>query len=198
MTGWIHVAFGVAAITWVMWLFLAGRKHGAGGSRLWHDGPTMTTYLVGAWVLWPLGWAWALAYLLVVAACSWWFTTHVCPYCNYHGRKDGPSIYCVMASRLTPREDPARFAAQFRRHLPVMATAWFLPVIGGGWLIWRAWRAGGNAWAMTLWSLGVFAVVAFYIMPTGSKSLCRECANRDQCPHAKQVSRSDDKALPKG
>ena len=151
-------------------------------TRLLHDTPVIVMYLVGTWMLVPLGWPWAAGYVICIVASNLWFLTTVCSRCRCHGRSDGPSLYCVMAGRLAKKGDVAQFARSFRRNSLVMAVGWILPPVGA---IVLCVQAYGRGWtfAGSIVVLVAFCLIAFWLLPVGAKPRCGRCDNRDECPH---------------
>jgi hypothetical protein len=146
-------------------------------SRFVHDAPVMIMYGFGAWLFLPIGWIWSVAYLMTVTLCSLWFIVRVCPNCVYHGRADGPSVYCTLAKRLARKGDLHRFASRFRQNLSVMAIGWILPIIGG---VVALRQLEELAYGLAL--LAVFGLVAFYLVPAAAKPSCERCLNKETCP----------------
>jgi len=151
-------------------------------SRFVHDTPVIIMYGLGAWLFLPIGWTWSVAYLLVVTLCSLWFIVRVCPHCVYHGRVDGPSVYCVAAVCLTGKGDPQMFASRFRQNLGVIAIGWLLPVIGGSVALTQP-----DKLTYGLALLAAFGLVAFYLVPTAAKPSCERCLNKEACPRGKRA-----------
>jgi hypothetical protein len=146
-------------------------------SRFVHDAPVMIMYGFGAWLFLPIGWIGPVAYLMTVTLCSLWFIVRVCPHCVYHGRADGPSVYCTAATRLARKGDPQLFASRFRRNLGVIAVGWILPIIGG---VVALLQLEHLTYGLAL--LAVFGLVAFYLVPTAAKPSCERCLNKETCP----------------
>jgi hypothetical protein len=157
-------------------------KHPEKITRLLHDTPVVVMYVLGTWLLVPLGWAWGAGYVACVIVSNWWFTSRVCPHCRCYGRHDGPSLYCIIASRLAKKADKPLFAQHFRRNTKVMAAGWILPPIGGIVLLVRAY---GCPWLFvgSIVMLMAFLLIAFWLVPVGAKPRCERCDNRDDCPH---------------
>jgi hypothetical protein len=152
-------------------------------NRFVHDAPVMIMYGLGAWLFLPIGWIWSVAYLAVVTLCSLWFIVRVCPHCVYHGREDGPSVYCAVATRLTGKGELRLFTSRFRQNLGVTAVGWIAPIIGGAIALRQLDKPVHG-----LVLLAVFGLVAFYLVPTAAKPSCERCLNKETCPrggHAK-------------
>ncbi len=164
-----------AALAW------RSRAHPDRRSPWVHDGPVIILYLLGAWLLLPLGWPWAAAYVVLTAACNLWFIARVCPTCLYHGRADGPSLHCAAATRLTRKSDVILFPRRFGEGLRVVAVAWIAPMVGGVVVLFQSRRA---PWAATntLFLIAAYALIAFLIAPAAAKPACERCENRDACP----------------
>ena len=119
---------------------------------------------------------------MTVVLCNLWFVVRVCPHCVYHERTDGLSLYCALATRLTNKGDPQRFAPRFRYTAGVLAFNWLLPIVGGSVALWQT-----TDWAYDLTLLTAFGLIAFYLVPTATKPSCERCLNKEACPRGKHV-----------
>jgi hypothetical protein len=180
----ITAGYSVAALALLCTAGLAIWSHTHAGqhNRFMHDGPVMIMYGLGAWLLLPLGWIGSVGYFMAVVACNLWFVVRVCPHCPYHDRADRPSLYCVLASRLTDKGDPQLFASQFRSSTGLLALNWILPVIGGIIALRRS-----HEWTYCLTLLTAFGLIAFYLVPIASRPSCVRCVNKEACPYGKRV-----------
>jgi hypothetical protein len=168
---------GALALLTATGLAAWSRAHPEQHNRFVHDAPVMIMYGLGAWLFLPTGWVWSVAYLAVVTGCSLWFIVRVCPHCVYHGREDGPSVYCAVATRLTSRGELRLFTSRFRQSLVVTAVGWLAPIVGGVMTLQQPDRL---AYGVVL--LAVFGLVAFYLVPTAAKPSCERCLNKETCP----------------
>lgn len=175
----------LGVVTFVGTAVLAAWSHArpAQNNRLLHDGPVLLMYILGAWLFVPLGWLWPAASLLGVVLCNLWFVVRVCPHCLYHARTDGPSLYCVLATRLAAPGDPQRFAARFRQTIGLQALNWFLPLVGGVLALRKL-----ESLPYGLCMLALFGLLAFYLVPTASAPCCARCLNREACPHGRRYN----------
>jgi hypothetical protein len=150
--------------------------------RPWvHDGPVIILYLLGAWLLLRLGWPWSAGYVVLAAACNLWFIVRVCPTCLYHGRGDGPSLHCAVATRLARRGNVELFPHRFGEGLRVVAVAWIAPMIGGIVVLFQS-RRDPTAVANVVFLLAAYALIAFLLAPAAAKPACERCENREACP----------------
>lgn len=177
-----NILAGLLALGIVSLLTRHSLEHPERITRFLHDTPTIVMYLLGAWLLAPLGWPWAAGYMVCVVVTNLWFLARVCSRCPCHGRKkDGPSFYCVMASHLAEKGDVAQFAQSFRRNTKVIALCWILPPLGGIVLASqsydRAWMFAGNI-VMVM----AFSLIGFWLLPAGAKPRCERCDNWSKCP----------------
>lgn len=125
----------------------------------------------------PWGALTAAAYVLYGLAGAVWIMVFVCPYCHFFDTRLCPCGYGVIAARLRPRAAGERFAAQFRKHIPVIVPLWFLPLaIASLPLVTRfSW------WLVAL--LGAFVLNAFVVLPLISRMYgCAECPQKATCP----------------
>jgi hypothetical protein len=148
----------------------------------------MIMFGMGAWLCLPICWTWSAAYLIVVTLCNLWFIVRVCPYCAYHGRGDAPSMYCVVANRLTVKGEPHVFLARFRQNLGVMAVLWLLPVVGG---LVALRELNDLPYGLTM--VAAYGLIAFYLVPKASD--CERCLNRDNCPRGMRAKGSAKEAV---
>ncbi len=151
-------------------------------TRRLHDTPVIVMYVLGTWLLVPLGWLWAAGYVICVIASNWWFISRVCTHCRCYGQSNGPSLYCITASRLAKKAGKPMFAQRFRRNTKVVAVGWILPPLGGIVLLVRTY---GCPWpfAGSFVMLLAFSLIAFWLAPVGAKPRCERCDNRNDCPH---------------
>jgi hypothetical protein len=124
-----------------------------------------------------LGWLAAGGYLAYGLAGALWVMLFVCPYCHFYDTRLCPCGYGQIAARLRARQPGDRFRAQFRKHIPVIAPLWFLPLIPGGLALARHF-----SWPL-LGLLLAFAVDAFAILPLVSRLYgCARCPQKSACP----------------
>jgi len=118
-----------------------------------------------------------------VLAGNLWFVMRVCPHCTYHGRSDGPSVYCVLSTHLAGKGEPQYFARRFRQNVGISAFNWALPVIGGA-IALRPLHDRTYGLVM----LAVFVFIAFLLVPMAAKPNCERCLNREACPYGTKVT----------
>jgi hypothetical protein len=119
----------------------------------------------------------AAGYLAYGIAGAFWIMVFVCPYCAFYATRQCPCGYGTISSRIARRGDGNRFAAKFRRHIPVIVPLWLIPVACGGIALWRSF-----SWPVVV-LLAVFVVVSCVILPLVSKRhACTECPQKDECP----------------
>jgi len=181
----IFAGYVVAALaflstaTLAAWIYAHPEQH----NRFTHDAPVLIMYCLGAWLFLPLGWIWSVAYIIIVLAGNLWFVMRVCPHCTYHGRSDGPSVYCVLSTHLAGKGEPQYFARRFRQNVGISAFNWALPVIGGA-IALRPLHDRTYGLVM----LAVFVFIAFLLVPMAAKPNCERCLNREACPYGTKVT----------
>lgn len=146
--------------------------------------PLASVYLLGAWVLWPLGWYFSLGYGLFAIASNLVFISTICARCVNYDRESCESGYGPISARLVRKRDSSDFPFYFRRYIPLVAAGWVLPLAGGAVLL--AGSLGNTrSFVLNMLPLLVFAVVAFAVLPRSSRDSCRRCAMRRNCPGAR-------------
>lgn len=146
--------------------------------------PLASVYVLGAWVMWPLGWYVSLAYGLFAIISNLVFISTVCACCANFGRPGCESGYGPVSARLVRRGRPQDFPGCFRRYIPLVAAGWALPVVGG---TVNLYMSIGNLRAFLFEFLAVliFSIVAFGVLPRSSRESCARCAQRGNCPGAR-------------
>lgn len=106
-----------------------------------------------------------------------WIIAFVCPYCHFYDTRLCPCGYGQIAARLSARKDGDRFAAQFKRHIPVIFPLWFAPPIVAVIALVRDFSTG------LLALLLVFVLNSFVVLPLVSREYgCANCPQKDRCP----------------
>ena len=146
--------------------------------------PLASVYVLGAWVMWPLGWYVSLAYGLFAIISNLVFISTVCACCANFGRPGCESGYGPVSARLVPRGRPQDFPGCFRRYIPLVAAGWALPVIGGLLVLLRS-MGGLRDIVFAIVPLLIFSIVAFGVLPRSSRESCARCAQRGNCPGAR-------------
>jgi hypothetical protein len=124
-------------------------------------------------------WAWlaTAGYFVYGVAGAFWVMLFICPHCHFYDTRLCPCGYGWIAARLRPRQADDRFAAQFRKHIPVIVPLWFVPLVAGVIPLLR-----GFSWLL-LALLLVFAIEAFLVLPLVSRKYgCRTCPQKATCP----------------
>ncbi len=145
--------------------------------------PYLVMILLGAAVFWASidagVWRWLAGglYLAYGVAGVLWVMLFICPYCHFYDTRLCPCGYGQIAAKLRARKDGERFAAQFRKHIPVIVPLWFAPVVAGGIPLFREF-----SWVL-LALLLVFVVNSFVILPLVSRKYgCADCPQKEGCP----------------
>ena len=109
-----------------------------------------------------------------------WIILFLCPYCHYYGTRLCPCGYGRIAAKLVSKKDGDRFPEKFKKHIPVIAPLWFLPVPAGGYGLWF-----GFSWVLLV-LLVVFMVNSFIVLPlVSTKHGCAHCPQKKTCPWMK-------------
>lgn len=141
--------------------------------------PTITMYLLGAAILWPLGAGWGSAYLVYSFLSVFLFWMRICPYCHHYGTLACPCGYGIISAKLfSPKQaSSGDFRNVFRRNIIVVFPSWFVPSGVGGYLLWKDFSVP------RLWLFAAFCVVGYILIPLISKLVgCRNCSVKDDCP----------------
>lgn len=140
------------------------------------NGPTVLLFILGAAILWPLWWPYAMLFLAYCVASIVLFWAVICPYCHHFGTRACPCGYGAVAPRFFARRSSADFRRTFRRNIAIMFPVWVVPLIGGIYLLMAAfsWLVAGL--------LVAFCVDGFAIIPAISIFIgCKGCEVKD-CP----------------
>jgi len=123
------------------------------------------------------GWLAAGSYFAYCMAGAVWIMIFVCPYCQYHGTRSCPCGYGQISAKLAPKHEENRFAAQFRKHIPVIVPLWAIPLIAGI-VFYMQHRS-----QVVLVLLIVFVLDAFVLLPLVSRLYgCGHCPQKTDCP----------------
>ena len=141
--------------------------------------PTLTLYVLGAAILLPFGilWAWAFFLYSILSVVLFW--KRICPYCHHYGTRACPCGYGIISSLFfkSKNSNGNEFRKVFRRNIAIVFPSWFVPFIGGGYLLWN------NFSISRMWLFVAFCTIGFVIIPLVSKFVgCRNCSIKDECP----------------
>lgn len=122
----------------------------------------------------------ALAYAAGGVAGTFWIMVFVCPYCVYFDTRGCPCGYGTLAARLARKGDRECFAQKFKRHIPVIAPLWLVPLLAGG-------VALVQSFSLPLLALvGAFVINSYILLPLLAKRhSCGDCPQREGCPWMK-------------
>jgi len=149
--------------------------------------PYLLMMTLGAWIFiegmqrstW--GWIIAAGYFSYGIVGAFWIIVFVCPYCNFYGTRLCPCGYGQISAKIVPRGNEECFTEKFRTHIPVIVPLWFLPLLGGGYLIWRDF-----SWVLLLLLLA-FCLNSFVVLPLVSRAYgCAHCSQKETCPWMKK------------
>jgi hypothetical protein len=148
-----------------------------------HNAPYAAMIALGAAVIWVSlsGTAWggiaAALYAVYGLVGVLWIMLFVCPYCRFHGTRSCPCGYGRFAAKLVAAKGVDAFAAQFKKHIPVIVPLWFVPPIVGIYRLVLGFSA--NLLLLVL----VFALVGFIVLPLVSRRYgCNDCPQKETCP----------------
>jgi hypothetical protein len=123
------------------------------------------------------GWVAAAGYVAYALLGAFWIMVFVCPYCAFFDTRSCPCGYGQVAARFRKKSSIECFAVQFKKHIPAIVPFWLLPVVIGGWAVYR-----GFSWLLMGLMVG-FVVDAWVILPLVSRRHgCTECPQKDNCP----------------
>ncbi|NCP34314.1 MAG: hypothetical protein COZ06_33145 [Armatimonadetes bacterium CG_4_10_14_3_um_filter_66_18] len=122
-------------------------------------------------------WFAAAGFVLYGVAGSFWIILFLCPHCPSHGQRSCPCGYGVLSAKYRPKGDYSDFTRKFRRHIPVIAPLWFVPVV---FAVVAMVRSFAPSMAVLL---GIFVLDAYILLPWLSKGHgCKDCPQRSLCP----------------
>ena len=128
------------------------------------------TVIIG-WLWWPLGGIY-LAYSLFS---NYLYMAWICPYCGHYVLGTCAAGFDILSRKRFKAQPGRTFGTEFRRKSWVLYPGWFLPPLVALYLLFTAF-----SWGM-LALLGIFCVVAFWLLPEASKKHCENCETVD-CP----------------
>ena len=145
--------------------------------------PYMAMIVLGAVILVAglghdlLAWIAGGAYFVYGLIGALWIIIFMCPYCGLQGTRRCPCGYGRISAQLRDKEDADGFREKFKKHIPVIAPLWFIPLCAGGAVAVRRF----SWWLLVL--LVIFVVDAFLVLPqVSTKHGCVDCAQKDTCP----------------
>ena len=140
------------------------------------NGPTILLFILGAALLWPLWWPYAVLFLVYCVASIVLFWAVICPYCHHFATNACPCGYGKVAPRFFGRKSSGDFGKTFRRNIAIMFPVWFVPLIGGAYLLLTAF-----SWPVAV-LLAAFCIDGFAVIPGISIFVgCKGCETKD-CP----------------
>ena len=100
--------------------------------------PYLAMIVMGALLFWSgfanSIWRWPAAGIYVAYGLGGviWIMCFICPYCRFYDTRLCPCGYGQLATKLRAPKAHDRFASQFKKHIPVIVSLWFAPLIPGG------------------------------------------------------------------
>jgi len=149
--------------------------------------PYLVMTILGS-VIFAVGWKgpvsnWILAgvYFLYGIAGAFLVMLFICPFCAHHDTNSCPCGYGRIAGNLRKKQELECFDRKFKTYIPMIVPLWFLPLIGGGYIVLQQF----SWWYAAM--LMVFVIDAFVILPlVSTRHSCKECPQRDPCPWMKK------------
>jgi hypothetical protein len=135
-------------------------------------------YVLGTWLVAPLGWLFALLYLGYAVLSNALYMAWVCPYCPHYPLGTCPAGFHILSGGRFKAKAGRKYSQEFKRNVAVLFPGWFAPPILG-----LYWLLTGFSWGMAV-LLAAFCLVGFVILPADSKRHCDPCENMD-CPRRK-------------
>ena len=128
-----------------------------------------------------LGWVFSILYILYAILGALWIMIFICPYCYFFNTRACPCGYGIIAVKFNKKKSIENFAEKFKKHIPVIVPLWLIPVLVGGYFLFRDF----NWLILTL--ILIFSINSFIILPLVSKKYgCAHCQQRDTCPWMKE------------
>jgi hypothetical protein len=99
--------------------------------------PTAAMFVLGAILMWRLGWLFGTAYLVYCILAIVGFWGRICPWCHHFATRACPCGYGVIAARFFKPKTGREFRSVFRANIVIMFPCFFIPPIAGALLLWN-------------------------------------------------------------
>ena len=141
-----------------------------------HNLPLFLMYALGTILVAYFNIILAIIFIVYIIISNIIFMIHICAFCPHYGTRTSKCGYGLVTKYFTKRKRLKEFNKNFKKYIAVLFPDWFVPVIFGIYLLFSAFD-----WIIVI-ILIIFMVIAFGVIPFGSKSKCEKCAHRKQCP----------------
>lgn len=142
-----------------------------------HNIPLFIMFAVGIIIVGIFNIIGSILFAVYLPIGNYLFMTKICAFCPHYGNRSSLCGYGLITKHFTRRKNLHEFKSSFRRYVGVLFPFWFVPLIIGIYLLYVSFD-----WVVLILFI-IFIVVAFVIVPFGSRSTsCKTCKHRDQCP----------------
>lgn len=147
------------------------------------NSPIVTLWVLTSLLLIQIHWLWLLLFFVYVPFSVVWQWRYICTHCAAYGTGCCPSGYGNAAAKLFLFRGEKGFRKAFSKNIPVVFGYWFIPLIGGIYLLYISYPDIPIILIMLFVST---LVVGFGVAPyISSRVGCKECVQRDDCPWVK-------------
>ena len=141
------------------------------------NAPTFVMFLLGAVVVWKIGAAYSLLYLIYCCLSIILFWRLICPWCHHFGTLECPCGYGRIAPRFFNKRNGKEFKKVFRHNIGILFPCWFIPLGIGIYLLWKEFSLN------LLYLFLSFCLVGFVLIPAISRFVgCKNCRLKADCP----------------
>jgi hypothetical protein len=139
--------------------------------------PTISMFILGALIIYPLSHIYSIIYLIYSAASIVWFWARICPFCAHYNTLSCPCGYGIISAKFFKRRTDKEFKKVFKANIITLFPCWIVPLLLGLYLLLY------NFSLPTLFYLLLFSITAFLVIPLISKLVgCKNCETKEECP----------------
>ncbi|MBN2534189.1 MAG: hypothetical protein JXB88_14965 [Spirochaetales bacterium] len=139
--------------------------------------PTLVLFGLGAVILAQWGIIFGITHAVYAVLSILWFWAKICPYCHSFGTRSCPCGYGIISAKLFKKKSGKNFSRIFKKNIPVLFPAWFVPPVIGIYLLISRFSY------VTLLYLVLFCFTGFFVIPFVSKIAgCKTCRIKEDCP----------------
>jgi len=141
-----------------------------------HNFPLLLMYVLGSILVAYLNLFFAIIFIVYIIISNILFMVHICVFCPHYGTRTSQCGYGLATKYFAKRKSLKEFNKNFKKYIAVLFPDWFVPTIIGFYLLIITFD-----WIVVI-ILIIFMVIGFGVIPFGSRSKCKSCKHRKQCP----------------
>ena len=149
------------------------------------NAPTAAMFLLGAALIWKIGWIYSVLFLFYCALSIILFLRLICTRCKHFDTSRCPCGYGIIAPLFFDKKTDKEFKEIFRRNIGIVFPCWIIPFGTGIYLL-----LSEFSWE-TLVLFISFCIVGFVLIPAISKFVgCKSCEIKHECPWMSRLARN--------